>query len=156
MELASRTLSLVSFSKVTSDPKVKGRHTLNLTLLGKGRKMCTLPSAMPEMAASVGIVAMIVGAASVLLVQRTRPSDQKEVPFKFCEDCSGSGICSECNGEGFMLKKMSEDSAEKARMASKNMATRYTAGLPKKWSYCTKCSSSRSCSTCGGSGRISL
>lgn len=26
--------------------------------------------------------------------------------------------------------------------------------LPKKWSYCSKCSSSRSCTTCGGTGRI--
>lgn len=45
-----------------------------------------------------------------------------------CEDCGGSGICSECNGEGFVLKKLSEESAEKARLTAKNMATRYTAG----------------------------
>jgi hypothetical protein len=36
------------------------------------------------------------------------------------------------------------------------MATRYTAGLPKKWSYCTKCSSTRSCMICGGSGKTSI
>ncbi|GLT55049.1 hypothetical protein SLA2020_282020 [Shorea laevis] len=78
-----------------------------------------------------------------------------QLRLKECGDCGGSGICSECNGEGFVLKKLSEESAEKARMAAKTMATRYTAGLPKKWSYCTKCSSARSCSTCGGSGKLS-
>lgn len=51
-----------------------------------------------------------------------------QIPLKVCEDCGGSGICSECKGEGFVLKKLSEDSAERARMAAKNAATRYTAG----------------------------
>lgn len=51
-----------------------------------------------------------------------------QVPLKTCEECGGSGICSECKGEGFVLKRMTEESAEKARLASKNMATRYTAG----------------------------
>ena len=27
--------------------------------------------------------------------------------------------------------------------------------LPKKWSYCTRCSSARNCSTCGGRGKLS-
>lgn len=48
--------------------------------------------------------------------------------MKECEVCGGSGICSECKGEGFVLKKLSDENAEKARLASKNMATRYTAG----------------------------
>lgn len=51
-----------------------------------------------------------------------------KVQFKVCEDCGGSGICSECNGEGFVLKKRSEEGAERARMLAKNMATRFTAG----------------------------
>jgi DnaJ-class molecular chaperone len=51
-----------------------------------------------------------------------------QIPSKVCEDCSGSGICSECKGEGFVLKKLSDESAEKARLTAKNMATRYTAG----------------------------
>ena len=51
-----------------------------------------------------------------------------QIPLKTCEDCGGSGICSECNGEGFVLKKLSEESAERARLSAKNMATRYTAG----------------------------
>lgn len=102
--------------------------------------------------------------------------------MKDCEACGGSGICPECKGEGFILKKLSDESAERARLASKNAATRYTAGyihsfeflssfllhslsaslflnrvrLPKKWSYCTKCSSARSCSTCSGRGKIVL
>ncbi|CAA0822146.1 Unknown protein, partial [Striga hermonthica] len=78
-----------------------------------------------------------------------------QAPTKTCEDCGGSGVCSKCNGEGFVLRRLSDEGAEKARLMAKNMATRYTAGLPKKWSYCTKCSSARSCVTCGGSGKLS-
>ncbi|KAJ6825000.1 uncharacterized protein M6B38_378045 [Iris pallida] len=56
-----------------------------------------------------------------------------------CEDCAGSGICAECKGEGFVLKKLSEEeSADRARLLAKNMATRYTAALPKKWSLLHK------------------
>lgn len=51
-----------------------------------------------------------------------------QVPLKTCEDCGGSGICSECKGEGFVLKKRSEENAQRARTAAKNMATRFTAG----------------------------
>ncbi|XP_030480007.1 uncharacterized protein LOC115697222 [Cannabis sativa] len=114
-------------------------------------------SALPETAASVAIAATVVGAAATLLVQRNKAAKtiEAEVPLKTCEDCDGSGICSECKGEGFVLKKLSDESAEKARLTAKNAATRYTAALPKKWSYCTKCSSARSCSTCGGRGKIS-
>lgn len=103
----------------------------------------------------MAIAVTIVGAAATILVKRTKASGETEVPLITCEDCGGSGICSECNGEGFVQKKLSDESAERARMAAKNMATRYTAGLPKKWSYCTKCSSSRSCITCGGRGKLS-
>ncbi|KAE8655410.1 high affinity nitrate transporter 2.4-like [Hibiscus syriacus] len=74
-----------------------------------------------------------VGGAATFLVRRTKASDATEVPWRPCEDCVGSGICSECKGEGFVLKKMSEGSAERARLTAKNMATRYTVGLPKKW-----------------------
>ena len=45
-----------------------------------------------------------------------------------CEDCSGSGICSLCKGEGFVLKQFSQESAGKARLTAKNTATRHTAG----------------------------
>lgn len=50
-----------------------------------------------------------------------------QVPLKTCEDCGGSGICSECKGEGFVLKKQSDESAQRARTTAKNMATRFTA-----------------------------
>jgi len=49
-----------------------------------------------------------------------------KIQFKACEDCEGSGICSECNGEGFVLRKRSGESSEKARVEAKNMATRFT------------------------------
>ena len=49
-------------------------------------------------------------------------------PTRTCDDCGGSGICPECKGEGFVLKRMTDGSAEKARLNAKNMATRYTAG----------------------------
>ncbi|KAJ1266040.1 hypothetical protein BS78_08G120700 [Paspalum vaginatum] len=71
-----------------------------------------------------------------------------------CPDCGGTGLCGLCKGEGFVFKQLSEETATKARKAAKNMATRYTAGLPTKWTYCNKCSSTRSCTTCRGSGRI--
>ncbi|XP_020593686.1 uncharacterized protein LOC110033877 isoform X3 [Phalaenopsis equestris] len=98
--------------------------------------------------------AMAVGAAAATLLARRTTSaiSNNEISTKTCEECGGSGVCSECNGEGFILKKLSAESADRARMASTNMATRYTAGLPKKWSYCTKCSSSRSCRACDGTG----
>ncbi|CAK7332239.1 unnamed protein product [Dovyalis caffra] len=129
--------------------------SIDVKLQEQGRKTSTVCCALPETAASVAVAATVVGAAATLLARRNKSSKADEIPLKTCEDCSGSGICSECNGEGFVLKKLSEKSAERARMSAKNMATRYTAGLPKKWSYCTKCSSARSCSTCGGSGKLS-
>ncbi|KAE8037788.1 hypothetical protein FH972_010350 [Carpinus fangiana] len=142
MEVALRIVSFPSFSKNGNSQEL-------------GRKTSLVSSALPETAASVAIAATIVGAAATLLVRRTKASEVTELRLKECGDCAGSGICSECNGEGFVLKKLSEESAEKARMASKTLATRYTAGLPKKWSYCSKCSSARSCSTCGGRGKLS-
>eukprot|EP00261_Vitis_vinifera_P035134 XP_019076377.1 PREDICTED: uncharacterized protein LOC100258439 isoform X4 [Vitis vinifera] len=151
-------VELVGISNFKTHWKFKGCDPISSTdvkLQAQRRKICRVSYALPETAASVAIAATVVGAAATLLVRRSRPSEATEIPLKICEDCGGSGICSECNGEGFVLKKLSEASAEKARLTAKNMATRYTAGLPKKWSYCTKCSSARSCSTCGGSGKLS-
>ncbi|PON66507.1 Transmembrane protein [Parasponia andersonii] len=121
-----------------------------------GKRVSIITSALPETAASIAIAATVIGAAATLLVQRNKANKPTEVPLKTCEDCGGSGVCSECKGEGFVLKKLSEENAERARLTAKNMATRYTAALPKKWSYCTKCSSARSCSMCGGSGKTSF
>ncbi|KAM1149133.1 hypothetical protein ACFX13_030418 [Malus domestica] len=120
------------------------------------RQSSLVSSALPETVASIAIAATVVGTAAAVLAKRTKAAEEAEVPMKICEACRGSGICPECKGEGFVLKKLSDESAERARMASKNMATRYTAGLPKKWSYCTKCSSARSCLACSGRGKIAL
>ncbi|XP_031286342.1 uncharacterized protein LOC116145028 isoform X2 [Pistacia vera] len=159
-----RSLFSASFSNFTGDLKLKvdrGLQSKSFYLSDikpqeQGRKISTVSSALPETAASVAIAATVVGAAATLLVRRTKGSEATEIPMKTCEDCGGSGICSECNGEGFVLKKLSDVSAERARITAKNAATRYTAGLPKKWSYCTKCSSSRSCTTCDGRGKLSF
>lgn len=89
-------------------------------------------SGLPETAASVAIAATVVGVASTLLVRRTRASDvagkKIQIPSKVCEDCGGSGICSKCNGEGFVLKRIIGEGAEQARLSADNMATRYTSG----------------------------
>ncbi|XP_074284966.1 uncharacterized protein LOC141610665 isoform X2 [Silene latifolia] len=111
---------------------------------------------LPETVASVAVAAVAVGAAATLLVKRTKDSEKSEIPVKECEACGGTGICSECKGEGFVLQKLSQERADRARMSSNNAATRFTSGLPRKWSYCTKCSSARSCNTCGGSGKLAL
>ncbi|XP_076896581.1 uncharacterized protein LOC143549591 isoform X1 [Bidens hawaiensis] len=112
---------------------------------------------LPETAASVAVAATVVGAAATLLARRTKSEEAAQVvPTRTCDDCGGSGICPECKGEGFVLKRLSDGSAEKARLNAKNMATRYTAGLPKKWSYCTKCLSARSCKSCDGSGKLAI
>ncbi|KAG4979868.1 hypothetical protein JHK82_033109 [Glycine max] len=130
-------------------------HSQNVKLQLQRRRLSTVSFALAETAASMAVAVTVVGAAATLLVKRSKTSESTQIQFKVCEDCGGSGICSECKGEGFVLRKRSDESAEKARVQAKNMATRFTAGLPKKWSYCTKCSSGRSCSTCGGSGKLS-
>ncbi|XP_042493906.1 uncharacterized protein LOC122073387 [Macadamia integrifolia] len=85
------------------------------------RKKFTASPALPETAVSVVLAATVVGAAAIVLVRRTRGSKEIDTSVKTCEDCGGSGICAECKGEGFVLKKLSEESAEKARLAAKNM-----------------------------------
>ncbi|KAI4386076.1 hypothetical protein MLD38_004043 [Melastoma candidum] len=122
-----------------------------------GRRKClTFPSALPETAISVAVAATAVGAAATLLVRRIKSTETVVVPTRTCEDCGGSGVCPECKGEGFVLRRPSDEIAERARLNSKSLATRYTAGLPKKWSYCTRCTSSRSCKTCEGRGTLTL
>ncbi|XP_048444905.1 uncharacterized protein LOC103947693 [Pyrus x bretschneideri] len=133
MELAVGKISFSSLPKVNVKPQEQRRRPSSL-----------VSSALHETVASIAIAAAVVGTAATILAKRTKASEEAEVPMKICEACRGSGICPECKGEGFVLKKLSDESAERARLASKNMATRYTAGLPKKWSYCTKCSSARS------------
>ncbi|KAF9675175.1 hypothetical protein SADUNF_Sadunf09G0004900 [Salix dunnii] len=151
MELAVHALSFTSFSKrqecllrllkvvVGSDWESKPQgctvpdsatcSSIDVRLQERGRKTSTVCYSLPETAAPVAIAATVVGAAITLLVRRNKPTKTDEIPLKTCEDCGGSGICPECNGEGFVLKKLSEESAERARMSAKNMATRYTAGI---------------------------
>ncbi|OVA06981.1 hypothetical protein BVC80_1731g60 [Macleaya cordata] len=131
-----------------------GSCASGLHSLEQKRRKSVVSSALPETAVSVVFAATVVGAAATYLVRTTKASETTSSSLKTCEDCGGSGICAECNGEGFVVKRLSDESAERARLSAKNMATRYTAGLPKKWSYCTKCSSARSCSTCGGRGLL--
>ncbi|KAM7496742.1 hypothetical protein LguiA_021156 [Lonicera macranthoides] len=121
-----------------------------------GVKVSIISAGLPETAASIAFAAMVVGAAGTLLVRRTKASEATKAPSKICGNCGGSGICPECRGEGFVPKKLSDGSAEKARLTAKNMATRHTVRLPKKWSYYTKCFSTQSCNSCGGSGKLSL
>ncbi|XP_062233953.1 uncharacterized protein LOC133931158 [Phragmites australis] len=130
------------------------------------RVLAPPPSALPEpqAAAASVLVAGIVGVAATLLLrssssqqlQQQQDEEAKEdvAEGEECRDCGGTGLCGRCKGEGFVFKQLSEETATKARRTAKNMATRYTAGLPTKWTYCNKCSSTRSCTTCGGSGRI--
>uniref|UniRef100_A0A1J3ET18 DUF7895 domain-containing protein n=1 Tax=Noccaea caerulescens TaxID=107243 RepID=A0A1J3ET18_NOCCA len=162
MELS---LKLRSFSFPSSVSNVKdARFLKSICFLDlksshdqKAKRSSTAIPAIAETAVSIAIAATVVGTAATLLARRSnKASEEAEASTKECEVCGGSGICSECKGEGFVLKKLSDENAEKARLTAKNMATRYTAGLPKKWSYCTKCSSTRSCITCGGSGKTSF
>ncbi|XP_016688714.1 uncharacterized protein [Gossypium hirsutum] len=137
MELSLQTLTFTSYCRTLGDswPKVQSAldHRAFSLITAKPkehrRKLATPSLALPETAASVAIAATVVGAAATFLVRRTKASDATEVPLRTCEDCEGSGICSECRGEGFVLKKLSEESAERARLTAKNMATRYTAGI---------------------------
>lgn len=119
------------------------------------------PSALPEPQAAVALLAAA-GTVGALLLRRSpqqkqqqpqqQDDEKKEDREESCPDCGGTGLCGVCKGEGFVFKQLSEETASKARKAAKNMATRYTAGLPSKWTYCNKCSSTRSCATCRGSG----
>ncbi|KAK1398394.1 High affinity nitrate transporter 2.6-like [Heracleum sosnowskyi] len=157
MELLLRTSPFATITTTRINKLEAGNHSFHrgYDFSRKGGLMRNVISAgLVETASSIAVAATVVGAAATLLVRRTKASEATEVPYKTCEDCSGSGICSECRGEGFVLKRLSDGNAEKARLNAKNAATRYTAGLPKKWSYCSKCSSARSCSSCGGSGKL--
>ncbi|XP_028190295.1 uncharacterized protein LOC114376399 isoform X2 [Glycine soja] len=112
--------SLLSSWRSSTTPDVK--------LQLQRRRLSTVSSALAETAASMAVAVTVVGAAATLLVKRSKTSESSQIQFKACEDCGGSGICSECKGEGFVLRKRSDESAEKARVQAKNMATRFTVG----------------------------
>ncbi|XP_057781835.1 uncharacterized protein LOC131000084 isoform X2 [Salvia miltiorrhiza] len=154
LKLQNLNLSLASFNftSTSSNSRVSYGSLNAYKAKTRSRETVKVLSSLPETAASVAVAATVVGAAATFLMRRTKSSESTEAPTRTCDDCGGSGVCSECKGEGFVLKRLSEESAERARLMSQNAATRYTAGLPKKWSYCTKCSSTRSCITCDGRG----
>ncbi|XP_071720830.1 uncharacterized protein [Rutidosis leptorrhynchoides] len=160
MELSLQSITPVASLSTARELKLKDYctfHRSSYNLFPTKTKTVVVPSGLPETAASVAVAATVVRAAATLLARRTKSIETaKAVPTRTCDDCGGSGLCPECKGEGFVLKRMSDSSAEKARLNAKNMATRYTAGLPKKWSYCSKCLSSRSCKSCDGSGKLAI
>ncbi|AEE77983.1 hypothetical protein ISN44_As03g036380 [Arabidopsis suecica] len=130
MELS--LIKLQSFSFPSSVSSVKDVRFLNLDLKSshqRAKRSSTVVPALAETAVSIAIAATVVGTAATILVRRNnKASEEAEASMKECEACLGSGICPECKGEGFVLKKLSDANAEKARLAAKNMATRYTAG----------------------------
>ncbi|KAH7282897.1 hypothetical protein KP509_35G051900 [Ceratopteris richardii] len=103
-------------------------------------------------AAALAVVSISAGALFFINQDRLGKASPEKVK---CEACDGSGLCPTCKGEGFQLKNLSPEAVERARANAKDAATRYTAGLAKKWSYCTTCSGSRSCQACDGKGRLS-
>ncbi|XP_048536562.1 uncharacterized protein LOC125515165 [Triticum urartu] len=126
------------------------------------RRLGRRPRALPETAlVAAGVAAAGVAAAAVLLrgerkaeQSAQREQGEKKEAVEECSACGGSGLCPRCKGEGFVFKEVGEEAAGRARRAAKNMATRYTAGLPTKWTYCNRCSSTRSCTACDGSGAV--
>ncbi|KAL9997586.1 hypothetical protein Hdeb2414_s0003g00113291 [Helianthus debilis subsp. tardiflorus] len=162
MELSLQTTNTVASSSSSTSRNLKFNdyisfHRSSCVTFPTKPKETQVAYGLPETAASVAVAATVVGAAATLLARRTKAEETAQaVPTRTCDDCGGSGICPECKGEGFVLKRLSDGSAEKARLNAKNMATRYTAGLPKKWSYCTKCLSARSCKSCDGSGKLAI
>ncbi|KAD3337257.1 hypothetical protein E3N88_32777 [Mikania micrantha] len=132
MELSSQTINAVTSSSTSRKLKYKdciAYHRSSCIRFPTKPKETLVVYGLPETAASVAVAATVVGAAATFLARRTKSEETTQaVPTRTCDDCGGSGICPECKGEGFVLKRLSDGSAEKARLNAKNMATRYTAG----------------------------
>jgi len=101
---------------------------------------------------SAAVTLAVVGAAVVAISKKEKLPVLPETTREECEECKGSGICPACNGDGFLLKTPSKEASARARASAKDAATRYTAGLAKKWSYCAVCSGGRGCPACEGRG----
>eukprot|EP00250_Pteridium_aquilinum_P008381 c17902_g1_i1 orf=414-1025(-) len=122
-----------------------------------GRAKSLVANALPMEAVSAAAAIVIVSASvSALIWLNQGKSNGQVVEKEICEACKGSGLCSSCNGEGFQLKSLSREAAARARANAKDAATRYTAGLANKWSYCTNCSGSRNCPACSGRGSLNI
>ncbi|KVI00133.1 Heat shock protein DnaJ, cysteine-rich domain-containing protein, partial [Cynara cardunculus var. scolymus] len=110
MELSLQTIIPVASLTTRREFKLKEYNAFPrspyIPFLTKPKETLQIPYGLPETAASVAVAATA-------------------APTRTCDACGGSGICPECKGEGFVLKRMSDGSAEKARLNAKNMATRY-------------------------------
>ncbi|KAK6926734.1 hypothetical protein RJ641_008453, partial [Dillenia turbinata] len=77
----------------------------DLKLQDYRRKLSVVTYALPETAATIVLAATVASdlknSISVSFSQKGGNS------LKPCEDCGGSGICSECKDEVFVLKKLS-------------------------------------------------
>eukprot|EP00249_Psilotum_nudum_P008418 c21254_g1_i1 orf=159-803(+) len=119
------------------------------------RGQVVVTGAIPIVALSAAAAALAVGAASLSLLRMHRTKlDIAQSTRKQCEACNGSGLCSSCNGQGFVQKNMSMEAAAMARKNAETAATRFTAGLAKKWKYCANCTGSRGCPVCQSRGWI--
>ncbi|XP_002983999.2 uncharacterized protein LOC9644315 [Selaginella moellendorffii] len=105
-------------------------------------------AALEDVASGIAVLG-IVGAASFALARLQKgAADQTR---EDCGACSGTGLCPQCSGQGFVMKELLPDVAAKAKKSA-NAAKRNTAGLPNKWKYCVACSGSRTCLECQGRG----
>lgn len=103
---------------------------------------------------SAAATALVVGSALFALRKLNKGTETVLPAKRECEACGGSGVCPTCNGEGFVNKNLTADAAAKARATAKDAATRYTAGLARKWNYCTTCEGGRGCQSCEGRGWV--
>lgn len=145
-------------------PKLKGtrlrvntRASIRVAEPGRqhGQQRSRVVTKAVPVAVSAAVTLVVVGAAVVSILRKEKLPVLPEISRVECEECKGSGICPECNGDGFLMKNLSKDAAAKARASAKDAATRYTAGLAKKWSYCATCSGGRGCPNCEGRGWLS-
>ncbi|KAL2621845.1 hypothetical protein R1flu_002050 [Riccia fluitans] len=107
--------------------------------------------AIPTEVTAVATLLAVAGSLYALL-QMNKDKLETWQAKKNCETCSGSGVCPTCSGEGFTTKNLSEEAVAKARANARDAATRYTAGLARKWNYCQTCQGARLCPDCQGRG----
>ncbi|GAQ84178.1 hypothetical protein KFL_001790180 [Klebsormidium nitens] len=125
---------------------------------GQAARPCernTTTEAIPTAVSAVVVFGVVVTAGIVLSnLPKEKVAETLGADKPRCDACGGSGICPVCQGEGFVNKELSPQEREKARARSTMAATRYTAGLARKWRYCVACNGSRGCTTCEGKGYL--
>lgn len=100
----------------------------------------------------MAVTVVAVAAVGLAVTSRGRVAEGLGLDKPECTYCDGTGICKACRGEGFRPKELSAEEVARARASASNAATRYTAGLARKWSYCSICNGGRSCPYCEGRG----